>query len=178
MAPRRAADGGPVLSFVSGQKLRASQLQTQDDHLTVLDARISNLGLRPTTSSGSTGTTVGVIRLDNVIWVAGQTYAIEYSGHPNGTADENFRCEVRFNSAGAAGTGDTILVGSQGFIRLGDPFYWKFYVPVGVSGTYSLLLTFARNSGASSHNWFCDTNRITTFAVEPKGPASDTGVDI
>lgn len=165
------------MSFVAGQKLRASQLQTMDDHLTVLDARMTGWGYRTTTSSGSTGSTVGALRIDNLVLTAGQVWEIRYRCHPDGTGN-TVRTEVRFNTSGAAGTGDTVIVGTQAFDTVAGQREFAVNFAIGVSGTYSFLLTFARTAGASTSTLFCDTNRITEVEILPKGPASNTGVAV
>jgi hypothetical protein len=165
------------LTFLAGQKVRASQLQALEDSVTDLSAQLDGWGYRLTTSSGSTGSVVGVLRLDNLNLAASRVYELRYRCHPDGTGDQ-VRTEIRFNTAGAAGTGDTLVVGSQAYDTVAGHREFAVIFAVAISGSYSFLLCQTRTSGANTSTLFCDTNRITEMTVEAMGSASNTGVAV
>lgn len=168
------------MTFLAGQKLRASELQALEDDTTTLEGHENSwprVAIKSSTSANSTSTTaVLIMNLDNVLLESGQWYTVSMWGHPNsGTATDNIRRELRYNLSGTAGIGDSIVKGSQSFAPVSTgAFSWVFSFRCGDSGypgagTASFAFTFARDAGAGTCNFFCDTNRNTGFSVDRGG---------
>jgi hypothetical protein len=161
-----------MTTFFVGEVVTAAQMNA-------IATKFLGWGQRTTTSTTSTSTTaVTVLRLDGMVWTSGRVIEAGYRCHRDSTtATDNLRTELRFKAGGAAATtSDAILQGSQEF-DTPSPSNWSTIYPVSSTDTYSLLLTFARNTGAGTCDLFCDANRIIELFVIDRGVITDTGVD-
>lgn len=133
-----------------------------------------------TAGVASNATDVGVLRLDNVPIVAGRLYRIVYVAHPGGPASAVSRTQLRTSMSGAATIASAALAASRavqqvgsGAICLSTPY------PAAVTGTLSVILCHARDSGTGTPELFADGNRVTSLWVEDAGvDPGDTGVDL
>lgn len=160
--------------------LFAGQIPTAAE-LNALFTGFAGYGQRTSTSTGSTSTTaVGVMRLDNVVATQGRAILIGYSCHPDSaTVSDNVRIELRSSTSGAATTASTIVPNSQTFATVSAGVrHWMTVIIPPADATYSFILTFARNSGASSCTLFCDATRFTEIMALNMGVITDTGVDL
>lgn len=163
----------------AGQILTASILNDATE-------KTKRRGTRDTTSANSTtSTAVGVLRIDNVLLVAGKQYTIKFLAHPNsGTGTDNIRIEARYNIGGTAVTTDPTVRGAVHFAQvIAGPVYWESTFTCGDSGypgagIASFLLCFARDSGGGTCNLFCDTSRNIQFRCVRTGDEGDSGTDI
>src|SRR5690349_21528433 len=103
---------------VSGQVASSVEYNKVVDNVNDVNTRlvangkgIISYGRRDTSSSGSTSTTaVGVLRLDNISVVAGRSYIINVTCHPNSSVQtDNVRVEVRGTTSGTATTASSVL---------------------------------------------------------------------
>ncbi len=166
-----------MVNWSAGQKARASQL-TQ--------GTIIGWARRITTSStNSTSTDIGVLRLDNVAVVSGRSYSIRSNSLNVASTVNNdvVRVSVRYRTDGvAAGITDTFLPGGQGYVNIiasgGTITFDIQYVPSG-NQTLSLLLCIARSSGTGATTLFCDSVRVTEIKVLDAGvDVGNTGVNL
>lgn len=142
--------------------------------------------VRDVTSSNSSSTAaVGIKRLDNITLVAGNTYTVEASGHPNSaTVADNLRREVRYSIGGTASASSTVLKGSVSFAPVSaGGYFWRTTFTCGDSGypgagVGSFALCFARDSGISACNFFVDATRDTQFRVYRDGEKAASGTDL
>lgn len=125
-------------------------------------------GRRFTTSSNSTSSTsIGVLRLDGNPLVQNHMVQLSYVCHPDSTVTtDNFRVELRYSTAGAAGVGDTIVFNSRTFapVSAGARTWTTQFFPPS-TGTYSFLLCIAREAGSGTCNLFADANRGTDLEI-------------
>lgn len=142
-------------------------------------------GRRTTASSSSTGSTVGVLRLDNIPVKAGRDYIILTGPlHPAGSQDgDNARIEILYSTTGTATTSDALLPDARVFERIGNPFGGTTvirarYTP-GADQTLSVLLCITRNNGSGSISLTADGNRNTYMEVIDAGPSiANSGVAV
>lgn len=162
-----------MTTFFAGQIPTANELNSGF-------RKLLGYGQRTVTSTGSTSTTaVSVLRLDSMSWTSTHLLQIGYTCHKDSpTATDNIRTEVRLKAGGTSAVStDAIIQGSQCF-HTPTAVNWSAFYLVGSSDTYSVLLTFARNTGAGTCTLFCDANRVTELWVADWGIISDTGVDL
>lgn len=160
-----------MANWTAGQKVRGSQL-TQG---TIIGwaQRITN------STTNSTSTDIGVMRLDNVAVVSGRSYSIRSNSlNPNSTVGtDTVRIQVRYRTDGtAAGITDALLPGGQAFtFGTASGFVTATfdiqYIPTG-NQTLSLLLCVARSNGTGAVSLFADGVRVTEIKI------FDCGVDI
>lgn len=137
---------------------------------------------RTTTSTTSASTThVGVLRLDNVPLVQNQMVRVTYGCHPDSTVtSDTVITGVRVNNAGVATTASPRIYKSYAYGPPAvGPRNWAFtYLPPS-TGTYSFLLSFARNAGSGTCNLFCDADRGTElYVTRLVTNLTDTGTDV
>jgi hypothetical protein len=143
-------------------------------------------GRRTTSTATFTGTTTGVLRIDNVPLKAGRLYRVEVDTLTvrGSIALDGILSMVRFSTTGAATTTSTILAGAQNYCRV-PAAASGFTVRIGTrvepaaDATYSFLLTAIRSAGAGNVDIYCDTDAVLELSVEDIGLAvGNTGVVI
>jgi hypothetical protein len=139
-------------------------------------------GRRTTISSTSTSSTaLGVLRIDNIALKAGRAYTIATGTlHPTSTVNtDNIRLEIRISTSGTATTSSSVLVGAQAYEVYGNTSMLRAkYVP-GADQTVSILLCVARESGTGNVQLYADGTRITEMDVIDDGPSvSNTGTAV
>jgi hypothetical protein len=159
-------------AFASGEIITAAKLNA-------VVSQFVGYGERTTTSTSSSSTTeVGVLRVSNVDLIGGRTYWIGYSCHPDSaTATDVVRTTVRYATAGDATTASTILYKSRWYQAI-SPRHLMVGFVAPADGTYSFLLCLARNSGATACTLFCDADRGTELFIANVGVIADTGTDV
>lgn len=165
----------PVI-FAAGQRITAARLNA-------LPKGIIARGQR-TTSSSSTTTEVGVLRIDGVPVVAGRSYKVWTSplAVHSSAANDVVRARIRINAAGTATTSSTQLAITQDIVpntaHPPAPGISGRYDP-GSSGTLSVLLTVGRQTGTGNVDILSGAGLEIELVVEDIGLAvGDTGVDI
>lgn len=163
-----------MTTFPAGQIPTADEL---DQALPIIRQR----GRRNSVSTGSTGSVVGVLRLDDLPVKAGQSYTISVMAHPDSTVLTDFLdITLRYSTDGSTPTtSSSVIPGGEAVVRTVSLFSLKFeYVPAS-DLTLSLLLCVARNSGTGTCTLFADSIRCTEIAVFSSGAdVGDTGTDI
>jgi hypothetical protein len=159
-----------MADFAAGQRATAATLNRRG---------IVKYGRRDTSSSTtSSSTAVGALRIDGISVVSGRAYVINVSCHPTSTVStDNVRCEVRGSTSGTATTSSSVLTSGQWYQKLGDPQTFRFVYIAPATATLSMLLCIARDSGSGNVNFYSDGTRNTELWVEDKGVITDTGVD-
>lgn len=133
-----------------------------------------------TSTSNSTSTDIGVLRVSNVDLVGGRAYWIGYTFHPDSaTLTDVVRATVRSSTSGDATASSTIVYKSRTYaaVNVGSRHTMCIFIPPS-SATYSFLLCFSRNSGASACTMFCDADRGTELFICNVGVVADTGTDV
>lgn len=172
------------MPYFAGQKLRASELNDLIDKDSVLPLGVIARGNR-ITSSTTTTTEIGVLRLDNVPVYAGRTYRIYTSALRLDTsvANDVVRANLRITTDGsAATTSSTLLSLSQ--VRAEDVTD-QYTAPIVIDysppndGLLSILLTVSRSSGTGNVSIIATGTAPCNLVVEDIGlDPGDTGVDI
>lgn len=144
-------------------------------------------GRRTTSSTASTGTEVGVIRLDDIPVTGGLLYRVASNGlHFDTTVAADVSvARVRYTTDGSTpSTASTILPGALAYALQGNASWPEtalidtFYAPA-ADETLSLLLTVNRVAGSGSCLIFADTDHTIDLWVESLGTdPGDTGTDI
>lgn len=166
----------PVVTFASGQRLPAARLNALPKGVVMRAQR--------TTSSSTTTTEVGVLRLDGVPIVAGRSYRIWTSplAVHSSAANDVVRARLRVSTSGTATTSSTQLAITQDIVpntaHPPAPSISSRYDPTS-SGTLSVLLTVGRQTGTGNVDILSGSGLEIELVVEDVGLAvSDTGVDI
>lgn len=173
------------MTFVVG-KLRASELNDLLNQNSPLPLGVLARAQRTTASSGSTGTEVGVLRLDDVPIYAGRLYRI-FTGNLNidtSVADDIAHCRLRITTDGSTpstsstqlggGMRDDMASASAGPIIA----ITHLYAP-SADETLSVLLTVNRIAGTGTIVIYGDATTTIDLAIEDVGlDPGDTGVDI
>lgn len=172
-------------------RVSANVLQTDDDFRvaggTSVPRGIIKYGERTTASSTTTAADAGVLRVDNISYLAGRMYKIwTTSLHlDSSVANDEIRARLRQSTSGNAVVGSGVLPGTTIHARQVDAAVSESdniqttYVPA-VNETGSILLCVGRIAGSGnvriSNSDGDDTIRLY---IEDMGIApSDTGVDI
>lgn len=157
--------------FAAGEILTADKLNRRG---------IPKYGLRTSTSTGSTSaTSVGVLRLDSIAIVSGRSYVVNVSCHPNFTVTtDTSRLDIRGSTSGTATTSSALLPAGQMITMFGVVMCFRIVYIAATTGTLSVLLCVARNSGSGTCTIFSDGTRCTELWIEDMGVATDTGVDV
>lgn len=159
---------------LAGQKPTAEQVAVEL-------LKLAQRGRRVSTSSASTGSVVGVLRLDDLQLVAGRAYKITALGHPDSSTVTDFlEITVRYSTDGSTPTtASSVIPGGQVVVRTVSRLDLSFpYVP-GSDEVLSLLLCVARSGGSGNCTLYADATRTTDLMVEDIGPdVGDTGTDI
>lgn len=166
------------MAFVAGQKVRASQLNAQG----VIKARAR----RVTNTGASTGSVVGILRLDDVPVVAGRAYQITAIGglFPNATDNVRIDATLRYTTNGATPTTASPILVLHGLTTVTNGYVERYniihtYVP-GVDQTLSLIMCFQSvASGGAAVSSYAAADWPTEIIVTDMGAdPGDTGVDI
>jgi hypothetical protein len=143
--------------------------------------RLIAFGERSTSSStASSSTAVGVLRLDNLAFRPGCSYYI-YSGslHVTSTvSSDNLRTEIRMNTAGTATTSSSVIPGALAFEAFGNTGKLETLYTPGASETASILLCIARDTGSGAASIFADATRKTQLFVVECPAVTNTGVSV
>jgi hypothetical protein len=180
---RSSAITSPVagmLTYITGTK----QLEPYDGSAYVpLAGTMIAFGNRQSDKTFS-GTEVGALRLDNVSMRNGYRYLImSNSLRLFVVTGETGKCNLRFSTAGSAGTGDAILGAVEGnantaFTPVQSPTLCISYAP-GANVTFSCLLTVARSGGSGNVTLNGSASQPIELYVIVAGPdPTDTGVDV
>lgn len=163
------------MAITSGSKARPSDLGAGGAKPQGILAR----GNR-TTSSSTTTTEVGVLRVDNIPIVAGRAYPVWTCGLYliSSVASDLPEAKVRYSTSGVATTASTILAKGEDQVTSGtqpvSTIAQGVYVAT-VTGTLSLILTVSRSAGTGSVSIFGTSELfISDAGVDP----GDTGVDL
>lgn len=122
---------------------------------------------RITASSASTGSTVGVLRLNTAV-VSGRMYLPQFYCHPTSSVTtDNIEVGLRFDLAGNADASDPILPGARGFGLFGQPRSFECVPWVATAtGTLSLCIYVRRDTGSGSVTLYADsTERFTDLLL-------------
>jgi len=172
------------MTFFSGQKARASQMNDLIDQDSVLPLGIIARGQRVTNSTGTT-TEVGVLRLDDVPMYAGRTYKIWTSPLwlDTSVANDVAAVNLRHTTDGSTpSTSSTILTAAESVLA-----NIAFPNSVGMSIDYSpatdtlfsVLLTVSRASGTGTILITGSATLPISVVIEDIGlDPTDTGTDI
>lgn len=172
------------MAFFAGQKLRASELQDLIDKDSPLPRGILARGNR-TTSSTTTTSEVGVIRLDDIPIYAGRTYKIWSTALRLDTsvANDVARVNLRYTTDGSTpSTSSTVMTQAQaGLPNATDGNSVDVCVDYSPAADelLSLLLCVSRISGTGSIGIIAGVTAPINLVVEDMGlDPTDTGVDI
>lgn len=165
------------MTFTAGQKLRASELNEQG----VLVARAS----RVTSTGASTGSTVGIVRLDDVPVTAGRAYSVHAHGglYPTSINGGRVDVTVRYTVDGSTPSVSSSVLALRGVQLFTAQFVEAYdvdivYVP-SVNETLSLLLCFSTVITTDATQSYGATSWPTEITVTDLGAdPGDTGVDI
>lgn len=172
-----------VSSLPAGSRLLAELLDPLVDEI---NARgLKGFAERTSNSSGSTGTEVGVLRLDDIPLTTDRSYRIETSNlRLTGGANDNVTVRLRATTDGSTPSISSTLIGeaSADIDDVGTFEHAAIRVrrqPIGAE-TFSVLLTVIRAAGAAGT---ASLGGASTYPIQvsivDEGPAvSDTGVDI
>lgn len=168
------------MAFVGGEDVTADKLNRATE-------KIIARGRRTTTSGGSTGATIEVLRLDDIPIRAGYLYAIctNSLALQSTAANNTVRAEIRYTTDGSTPVAATTVI--PGGATQQSPSVagqsdnsaiLALYAP-GSNETLSLLLTVRRTTGAGTATIFADATNTIEMWVEQKGEdPGDTGVDL
>lgn len=153
-----------------------------DTKAVAADQRVVKYGKRTTASSTATSSTaVGVLRLDSINLKAGQDYTVVTGTlHPTSSVTtDNMRLEIRYSTSGNATTSSTVLAGLQAFEVYGNTSLLRAKFQCVADVTVSLLLCIARDTGTGNVQVYADGTRITEMEVRHDGPTvANTGVAV
>lgn len=140
---------------------------------------------RTNVSSGSTGSEVGVLRLDSIPVLGLHCYLIKAFFHPDTTVStDTIRVQMRYrDDGGSAGTGNSLLPDATSFFKLGDAGYLEATYTAVIDQTLSVLLCVARTAGTGSATLYADSgsggNRSTLIHVVALGvDPGNTGIPV
>lgn len=149
--------------------------------------KILNRGRRLTTSGGSTGTAVAVLRLDDIPIVGGYLYGIRTSplALQCTSTGASCRAQIHYTTDGTTPTtSSTVMPGavtqsiSGAVSQSTNSPILGLYSP-GSDETLSLLLSVIRSAGAGTVTIFADATNTIDMWVEQLGlDPGDTGVDL
>ena len=172
------------MTFFSGQKARAADVNDLIDKDSVLPLGIRARGNR-TTSSTTTTTEVGVLRLDDIPTYAGRTYKIWTTPLALDTtvANDVAAASVRYTTDGSTPTtSSTQLASSQSALTNATS---ANTAPISVDyspsadGLLSVLLTVSRVSGTGNISILATSTVPINLVVEDIGmDPGDSGTDI
>ena len=172
------------MTFFSGQRARAADVNDLIDEDSVLPLGIIARGNR-TTSSTTTTTEVGVLRLDDIPIYTGRTYRIWTTPLQLDTsvANDVIRANLRITTDGSTpSTSSTVLTWAQS--RADDatnPYTHVISVDYSPAADelLSILLTVARTSGTGNVSILAASTAPINLVVEDIGTdPTDTGTDI
>jgi hypothetical protein len=172
------------MTFFSAQKARAGTMNDLIDQDSVLPLGIQARGNR-TTSSTTTTTEVGVLRLDDIPIYAGRTYRIWTSPLRLDTsvANDVARANIRYTTDGSTPTtSSTVMTNAQALlanIADGDSVDICIDYSPSADELLSLLLCVARQSGTGNISIIAASTTPINMVVEDIGlDPTDTGTDI
>jgi hypothetical protein len=160
-----------VAEFAAGQHTTSAVLNRRG---------FSKYGRRDSVSStSSSSTAVGALRVDSIAVVSGRAYIIHISSHPNSTvAGDILRGEVRGVVGSTATASSPVLPSGQFVVTIGNPQAWSFVYIAASTGNLSIALCCARFSGTGAVSYYADGTRNTELWVEDMNPITDTGTDM
>lgn len=140
---------------------------------------------RESNSSTTTTVEIGVLRLDSVPIVSGQLYTVTLSPiiFNSTVANDLIEAHLRYSTAGAATTGSTalgsVVENSQSASLSQKTKGGTFQYLATVTGSLSVLLSFARTSGTGTVSILGSAPYPIELAITVAGTdPGDTGVDI
>jgi hypothetical protein len=188
----------PIIALEDGDTLSPEWVQDitdaaneQNDRLTAVESagigQIVKRGSRSTTSTTTT-TEIGVMRLDGLVLENGRIYEIiapTLHLDSSSSNDEIFAQLRHTTNNTSAGTGSTVLPGSRVNFRQADanvtePKTIYTTLTAGSGQTLSVLLTVGRVAGAGNCSLIADgAGALTQILIKMAGDdPSDTGIDI
>lgn len=138
---------------------------------------------RPTNSTGTTTSEIGVVRLDNVAIKANRLYVVRTNGLDmfSTVAGDTIKVNIRYSTSGVATTSSTLLVSDYerahvaGGAGGGTMTIYEDLPVQGSDTTMSILLSFLRNTGTGTCTLLAN---IKMFVEAHGSDPGDTGVDL
>lgn len=181
-AARTSAISAPVagmVSYITGTK----RLEVYDGAAWVpVPGTMLAWGQR-VTDKVSTGTEVGVLRLDSIACQTGYRYELKTCPlRINVTGGETGKASMRYSTAGNAGTSDTVITGAEsnasGSFAPNNSHSINATLAPGTV-TLSVLLSLTRTGGSNNVTMTGSSTQPIEMWVSMGGPdPTDTGVDI
>lgn len=168
------------MAFTGGEDVTADKLNRATE-------KVIARGRRTTTSGNSTGSSVAILRLDDVAVRAGYLYVIRTNSLAISTsvANNTVRAEIRYTTDGSTpSTSSTIIPGGvtqqvpESTTQSDNSSIHCLYAP-GSDETLSLLLCVTRTTGSGNGFIFADATNVIEMWIEQGGEdPGDTGVDL
>lgn len=168
---------------VAGQVALSAEYNKLIDNILYLDTKSVLVGFGRRTTSSSTAnssTAVGVLRLEAPI-ISGNKYRVKTGViHPTSTVTtDTARCELRFSVSGNATTSSPVLPGALAFEAFGNTTSLDTVYTALATGTLSVALCVARESGSGNVSLFADGTRVTDVYIEDLGlSVANSGVNL
>lgn len=172
----------PMVDAVAGTVALSAEYNKLIDNIEYLDYNKGGMigwGRRTSTSTGSTGAVVPVLRVNIPIY-NGRQYAIETYCHPNSTVSgDTANVSFRYSTTGNADASSPVLFNGQAFMPIGNPLYMRGLYQSTTNGTLSICLCVQRFAGTGSVSLYADVGRGTDLFLYDEGlTLTDIGVDL